>query len=172
MPKKMSKDVSDEMRAMMEADAAKGLENIRVSDRAFWLEYDGGQNNDWFNALEAIDKSTGKNKAALIKLLRSKHEPTAIVRLCIADLLERYEFSRPRGGQRAPAYDKTPAEQIIALAITAVETLTSRPHNLSVSKAVERVAPRFKLSVETLEIAYGGRRGSTQRAKARLRPPA
>jgi hypothetical protein len=135
-----------------------------VIDRAFWLCDDWGrvEGQDWIEALEAIDVRGDKSR--LIELLRSDMPLPDSSRRYLADLIERYELKRPRGGRSTPAYDRSGAEAMLLLAKEEIEY--ERRHNGKTTKqAIDEVAKALQLNSEIVRNFIEGRRGSSRRAK-------
>ena len=138
----------------LEQHAKKDFSKPLISELAFWLP----ENTDWelIEALYALDRCN--DKEPLIGLLRRRGGGNVF----LADLLERYTLRRKPGRyQRTPAYDKTPIEQRIAGAMMAV-----RKHGRSPAAA----ARYWGLDPDQLADALAGKRLSTRRMQARLRP--
>ena len=81
-----------------------------------WLE-PGGAIQPWIEALWEIDRRG--DKQTLLKLLRSKERMPHAARFYVADLIERYQLKRKRGGaaHQTPAYDRSPQEAKLLRAI-------------------------------------------------------
>jgi hypothetical protein len=142
-------------------EGGDGLENVRVSDRAFWL--DDRFTLHWADAIEAIDKDG--DKEPLKDLLKSEFELTPKARFFLADMIDRYQLKPKRGRKATPAYDRSRADRILELAIEDLFT-----HRGDIDTALKEVARRYNtygITEKKLKNAFEGRRGSTRRMKAR-----
>jgi hypothetical protein len=102
-----------DMRARLKADAGRGV-STKLVDTAFWLpDIDDPVIRPWYLALDAIgkavdnvdDKAQAKARAELAELLRGPIPERA--RQLLADLITCYQFTRPKGPPRIPAYQRS-----------------------------------------------------------------
>jgi len=150
---------------LIDKDASKGLSN-RLVDRAFWLG-DRTDLDDWIMALEAIDKRG--DKTPLLALLRSKRKLLDKVRSYLADLIDRYQFVKKRGGKLTPEYNRTENNAILELGIIQVKGLVKRGKR--VKDALEEISESLGVQLSTLESAHSGKHTSfRRRIKKRSRP--
>jgi hypothetical protein len=134
---------------------------------SFWLDDDQRERDGpWIDALEHIDRNG--DKEPLLALLRSEREPSRDVRVYLADLLERFELARPPHRPRNPAYDKSDAETMLALAKEFVRNL--RKSGMSFKDAVAMVASDSSIEENTLANYCDGRRGASRRREKRHPP--
>jgi hypothetical protein len=140
---------------------------IPWSRRAFWsdrklLELIG----PWVDAFEQVDR-TG-DKEPLLDLLTSGRQPPPEALFYFADLLRRYELTKPAHRPRAPAYDLTDIEAKLAHARSFVRAY--QRSGMSFADAVAMAAK--ECSVEEINLANhcSGRRGASNRKKKRLPP--
>jgi hypothetical protein len=82
----------------------------------------------------------------------------------LADLLEGCSFEKKRGGQGTPAYDLSDVERLLELAKNKVR---ERHSGTSVDEALDQASESFGIDRERLDLAYHGRRGSSNRLKKR-----
>jgi hypothetical protein len=121
----------------------------------------------WINALLDIDHR--QQKQQLINLLKSETAIPAEARWHIADLLERYNLKRPRGGKRTPSYDRSPAEERLTLAdVAARQYLAS---GISLEQSIQRAASSYEVDPETLHAFHAGRHSSARRINKRRLVP-
>jgi hypothetical protein len=146
----------------LEASAGRGLSQS-ISDNAFWLD-DDDRNRPWYEAFAAIDRK--RNKQPLLDLLRSK-KPTEVACWHLADLLDRHQLRKKRGAQTTPAYDRTPREAFLEMAIVAVR---DRNKGVSVKDAIAEAAKRYYLSENEISDAYHGRSSIRRVRKRQYRP--
>jgi hypothetical protein len=140
---------------------------IPVVDRAYWLDDDQRRRSGpWIDALEQVDKRD--DKGPLIALLKSQHELPCLARVYLADLIERYELTRPPHRPRTPAYDLSTAESRLTLAKEDVRAHQAR--GMSFKDAVETAAKDWSTGENKLATFCAGRRGSSRRMKKRTRP--
>jgi hypothetical protein len=156
-----SQELTPEQRAelarMDEEDAGRGV-SPHLVDRAFWLD-DDTSIEPWVTALDAVEKRG--DKGPLLDLLRSEYDLPREARAYLADLLERRQLKKKRGGQSVPAYDRTDTEQRLTLAIEDVRRL--RKSRVSVEAALDQVSKSHGIPLEVLATRYHGSRGSTRR---------
>jgi hypothetical protein len=146
---------------------APGKIFVPVRDRASWLDNDQLElMGPLIEALEQLDKRG--DKAPLVALLKSDRELPPDGRAFLADLIERYELRRPAHRQRAPAYDRTPAESRLAQAKESVQAY--RTSGMSVKDALAKAAKEHSIGENTLVNSWSGRRGSSRRKKKRHPP--
>jgi hypothetical protein len=121
---------------------------------------------DLVNALHALDKSAGANKAQLVKLLKSTGETRDTL---MADLLERYILKRPEGHQRQPVYSMTDKNAAFESARGEVAELQAvaklRGDRLSAADAVTRVAKERGIPRHKLDDYVNGRSRSRRKKK-------
>lgn len=130
-----------------------------MHDAAFWL---GDEFDPWVAALEAIDQLG--DKKPLMALLNSEHDLPQAARGHLANLLDRYQLKKKRGGQSTPSYDRSPAEAALICDVEAVNKLIK--NGMSVKDAVAEVAERRGPDyLVILGNAQHGSRGSTNRMK-------
>jgi hypothetical protein len=157
----------DEIERLSRRDAGMGSSD-KIVDCATWLP-DVDQNAGWYEALAAIDgrrqDKAPQDKAPLLALLRSDSELPATVRHHLADLLERHELRRRRGGQQVPSYDRSDAEAALHSAISQARDYVQ--NGMSVSDALEKAAESNCVDRDKLDNAYAGQRGSTRRVNRR-----
>jgi hypothetical protein len=120
----------------------------------------------WLSALLDIDKRG--NKKRLLQLLRSKTPIPAEARWHVADLLERYELRRPRGGRTTPSYDRSPAETLLEAANEAVSR--SREEGQTLNAAIEEHARLYGVDPKKLRDYRTGKYFSARRMKKRRLP--
>jgi hypothetical protein len=142
-------------------DASAGVSPDLV-DRAFWLD-DDTEIEAWVTALDDLDNRG--DKLPLLNLLRSGTVPSQQALAYLADMLERYQLKKRRGGQSTPAYNRTRADSKLALAINDVRRLVKR--GTSVKDALEKVSKSERIPLEVLASAHSGRRSSTRRMMKR-----
>jgi hypothetical protein len=138
-------------------DAGKGL-STRFSDNAFWLPNDVDEGV--IEALKLLDDSDGENKQPLIKILRQRgrmYPAHRDVYFYVADVLDRYQLKRKRGGQKTPAYDRTDVERRLEMAKSEIAN----------GKSLQQAAADWGLNPNALENFRLGKRGSTRRMKHR-----
>ena len=146
-----------------------GYESRPFLDRAFWLNIDPSS-EPWIEALVALDASAAGDKKPLnteplIKLLKSGQPPQEVC-IYLADLLERYQLKRIRGGNRAtPRYDLSKKNLEISAAIIEMRRLRAR--GLSYDDALQEAHKRYNVTMDQLTDAY--RRGSVRRRKRKPR---
>jgi hypothetical protein len=118
----------------------------------------------WMGALEAIDKLG--DKKPLIALLNSELDLPRKARGHLANLLDRYQLKKKKGGQSTPTYDSSPAEATLALDVEAVNKLIKNGTSSkdALAQVAERRGPDY---LEILGNAQHGSRGSTNRIKKR-----
>jgi hypothetical protein len=103
------------------------------------LDDDNSHLMEWVEAIYAIDKTTGANKAPLVKLLQSTGEKRDRL---VADLFERYDLKRPsKGRPRLPIYNMTDDDNLLHSASNAVKFLQGAGY--SRTDAVQRVDAEF-----------------------------
>jgi hypothetical protein len=120
-----------------------------------WLR-PGGKMQPWINALVAIDAR--RDNTDLVALLKSDKTIPGHARWHIADLLERHQLTRRRGGQATPSYDKSKQDMYLSWAADEVRTE---------DVTLEDAARTYGVSVESLALYLGGRHGSAHRMKKR-----
>lgn len=146
-------------------DAGKGLENLTVTEHAYWLDLEDAE---WVDVLEIIDKSMKENGSAntdrLIALLRSDIKITRNARGFLSDLLTRYKLEPigQKGRPRTPSYNRTLATRRLEAAAAAVR---ARGKSTSVKEAMNWAAKEHGVTVEALALHRQGRLGSTRRKK-------
>jgi hypothetical protein len=121
----------------------------------------------WLGALLDIDKRGDKKR--LLQLLRCKTPIPAEARWHIADLLERYELHRPRGGRATPSYDRSPAETLLE---AANEAVSLREEGQTLDAAIEENARLYGVDPKKLRKYRAGKRSSSRRMKKRRFPMA
>jgi hypothetical protein len=137
-----------------------------IHDVAFWL---GDEFDPWVAALEAIDKR--KDKGPLLALLKSDHDLPHAARVYLADLLDRYQLKRKKGGQSVAVYDRTDADRIFELANARANELIEC--GLTTEDACNKAAKDFgipdrgKDGVSMLLDFRAGKRGGSARMKKR-----
>jgi hypothetical protein len=104
-------------------------------------------------AMGLLDKSDGKNKAPLIKALK-RHDF-----VILADMVERYNFVRPRtqGRQRTPIYALTDQHM----------RLKKAKDEVKAGKTVKQAAAAWSLTPDVLEDYLANKRGSERRMEER-----
>ena len=117
------------IRKLLANSSGQGLSDA-VVDRATWLDDEETGPitpalEAWITALEAIDRKG--DKEPLLNFLKSNRELSRDARIYLADLLARYQLKKKRGGQTKPAYDRSEAEEMLALGINAVRYLVNPP---------------------------------------------
>jgi hypothetical protein len=127
-----------------------------LSDICFWLPHDVDE--VLVEALVALDASGGRNKKPLIAYLRERTDLGDLGKW-LANLLERYNLKRKRGGQETPAYDRTDIHRRMLLAEIAVEG----------GQTIEKAAADAGLKEEPFRDYLSGHRGSEQRMERRSR---
>jgi hypothetical protein len=120
----------------------------------------------WISALLAIDED--RNKKPLVDLLTSHTRLPRAARWHIADLLKRYELTRPRGGRSTPSYDLSPAETKLRWASDSADH--SIRNGMAADKAVELAAKTHGVKSKDLFNYRAGKYRSAWRMKSR-RPP-
>ena len=140
-----------------------------VHDVAFWLGDDTRAIDTWVAALEAIDKRD--DKEPLIAILKSEQVLPHAARVYLADLLDRYQLKRKKGGQSTAAYDRTDADRIFELANARANELIEC--GLTTEDACNKAARDFgipdrgKDGVSMLLDFRAGKRGGSARMKKR-----
>jgi hypothetical protein len=155
----------------MKETAGMGL-STRVVDNAFWLGNDTSADL-WIDVLDDIDNAQddaerNRQKQRLVDLLKSDHELSPLARYYLADLLERYNLKRPKGGRKVPAYDLSEIERRVALAISQVKNRDKK--KVTLAEAQRRAADSYRITLRSLKSAYEKPRGSARRMKERHRP--
>lgn len=151
--------------ADLEASKGLGLETVTIAHRAYWLPDDPAVRL-WANCLAEADKN--QSFEPIIELLKSKHPLPPAAQEMLVDFLRRHEPKRRRGGQSVPAYDRSPAEAILGIAVEEVRTLVRQGR--SVAEAITSVSKLYGVPEGVLENAYHGKRTSTKRMSKRRRP--
>jgi hypothetical protein len=112
--------LTEEQWREVEQDADKGMSNNKdFLDNAFWLPHDVDE--ELIEALRTFERSKGKGekkdkklfeqlRRPLIDLLRRRGNIPAYIAhrdvyFFLADLLDRHQLMRKRGGQQTPLYD-------------------------------------------------------------------
>jgi len=142
---------------LREQDAGQGV-STELRDNAYWLGH-ASIDDEWLTAFDVLD--TRGDKRPLVALLRKSKQPRDQQ---MADLLERYDLVRKRGGQRTPAYNRSKVEIKIDLALLYLRKL--RRQGVPKKEAITEAADCYRLRFEVLENAYEGKRGSRRREKA------
>jgi hypothetical protein len=144
-------------------------ENSALYKKAFWLDDPNSpwESLDWpwYIAMEAVDRR-GDKSLLIEKLLDGRFHVTPNVRLCLADLLSRYNLVPLPGKQRTPIYDVSGSDLTLLLAIE--EVRTHRRDGMPKAKAVEDVARSYDIDPQKLFDALDGKRGSLRRTRKRL----
>jgi hypothetical protein len=164
LPKKMLKKASAEMIAMMVADAGKGFENCPASDLHPWVvelpEFKRKNDDDWLDAIDAANKDPN-NKKPLLKLLLSNRALSPLTRYFLADLLNRYNFKKPRR-QQLPVYvmsDKALDEQEMVALVRKLYRTKKQP---TIRKAIDQVVEDYDIDSAKLEDDYKRQRNWVQ----------
>lgn len=147
---------------IMSQDPGKGVSDS-FADRAFWLKDIDPMEEPWLDALCAADDTRETHQ--LVTLLRSGATPSRRVMAFLANFLERHSLRRRPGKPPTPAYDLTPVEAALAMA---VDEVRSRRPGVSLNAAVTEAAQRRGLDEQTVLDAHRGRLGSIRRAHKRL----
>jgi hypothetical protein len=108
----------------------------------------------WVLALDAADHG---DRAPLCALLRSSDDLPAAARWYIADLIERYQWRRPKHRPRTPVYEMSVAEATMDMAVRAVRA----------GADPTAVAEEFEFDEVKLGNALEGKRGDERRARKR-----
>ena len=130
-----------------------------------WLR-PAGTMQRWIDALLSIDRHA--DVKPLVALLKSNSPIPKDARWYVADLLERYQLKRKRGGKRTPAYDRSEAETWLIWAKEAVNQMTQ--DGTRKADAIERAARTYGVDSETLRSFLAGKHSSARRI-AKRRPP-
>jgi hypothetical protein len=122
---------------------------------------------DLVNALHALDKSAGANKAQLVELLKSTGETRDAL---MADLFERYDLKRPkRGRPPRPVYSMSGNNAGFESARGEVAELRAaaklRGDRLPAADAITRVAEERGIPRGTLDAYVNGQSRSRRKKK-------
>src|SRR5262249_47821831 len=128
----------------------------------------GGQMQPWIDALMDIDFQGRGDKRRLLELLRSDTELPPEARWYLADLIERYELKRPRGGQRTPAYQRSDTDAKLSRASKSLREYVAQGRKLA--DVMGKVADTWGVDAYTLRNYHEGKHASARRMKKR-RPP-
>lgn len=135
-----------------------------MHDIAFWLGDDTSEIDPWVSALEAIDKR--RDKEPLIALLKSDRELSHEARAYLADLLDRYQLKKKRGGQSTAAYDRSPADRVLELGDARANDYIERD-GMTVERACNKAEKEFGIPDGFLIDFHTGKRGGSARIKKR-----
>lgn len=130
-----------------------------------WLEDDLTQ--AWIAALQAIDLHG--DKEPLIQLLKKNTEINAKAAWHLADLLDRYNLTKLRGGQRTPSYDYPPALRKLIQAQKYYKRYVAR--GMSKDRAFEQAASTCGVKEEQLRDLVSGKYASARRVQKRKPRP-
>jgi hypothetical protein len=117
----------------------------------------------WLNALETFDAG---DKSSLVNLMKSGYPLPNELLPHIGDLIDRWDFKRPRHKMRLPSYRLTPDE--IKWHATCNDVDDRLAAGLSLDDALAEVAAGRGVNVTTLREYHAKRRGRHRRAKARM----
>jgi hypothetical protein len=166
--RKSSKRKPRDIAAPVQRDpfAEYGDSSSRFSALVLSEIYDGNRKlEDLVNALHALDKSAGANKAQLVELLKSGETHDKLM----ADMLERYILKRPEGHQRQPVYSITDNNAALESARGEVAELKAaaklRGDRLLAADAVTRVAKERGIRRRTLDDSVNARSRSRRKKK-------
>ncbi len=139
--------------------SGEGSEHLTYTESAPWLDNIDPVAEPWVDAIAAMDQRG--DREPLLELLRPVVPPDAYPH--VADMLVRYQRrQRPR-----PSYDLPPKEAQLYVARNFARDLVR--DGASVQSALATAANAFGLPPERVAVAYGGKRGSMQRAMRKLR---
>jgi hypothetical protein len=140
------------------------VERIILETDHFWTEDELTQT--WIAALEAIDYRG--DKEPLIQLLKNT-EINATAAWHLADLLDRYNLTKLRGGQRTPSYDYPPALRKLIQAQKYYKRYVAR--RMSKDRAFEQAASTCGVKEEKLRNLVSGKYASARRVQKRKPRP-
>jgi hypothetical protein len=113
----------------------------------------------------------GGGSGPLLALLKSDSELPYAARVYLADLLDRYQLKKKRGGQSTAAYDRSPVDRILEAANARANELIES--GMTTEGAFEKAAKEFSIpdrgrdGVSLLYDFHTGKRGSSVRMKKR-----
>ena len=113
----------------------------------------------WLDALEAFDNG---DKAPMIELMMSGYPLPKSIIPCIGDLLDRYDFKRPSGAPRKPAYTMTAVDVELNSADAAVDELMATGE-WKLPDAVAEIAAQRGIPFSKLNEQHAGRRRSQRK---------
>jgi hypothetical protein len=129
-------------------------------ERTILFDDDDVRTDPWLDALEAFDNNG--DKAPLITLMMSGYPMPASIVPYIGDLLDRYDFKRPPGAPRKPAYTLTATDVALNSADAAVDELMATGE-WKLPDAVAQVAAQHGIPVSKLNEHHAGRRRSQRK---------
>jgi hypothetical protein len=148
---------------LMRAHAGKGSSD-KIVDRVSKYEGEDWRDRAWLLALQALDERG--DKAPLKALLRSDSEITPTIRGYLADLVER-GIALPGGGQRTPAYDYSPNELRLFLAVEDARNLIRR--GAEKKEALKKVAETYRVDVRSVKATLAGEQGNMRHIMKRMK---
>ena len=132
-----------------------------TSDGGFFIDPDIEK---WFSAFEAFENG---DKVALVALMKSGASIPDGVVPHLGDLIDRWDFIRPKHRMRIPSYQLTDADIAMNEMDCNVNYLVRSGKALA--DAIEEVAARWGIKETVLAEYHGKRRGPDRRVKARAR---
>jgi hypothetical protein len=118
--------------------------------------------NQWFDALDAFESG---DKSRLVKLMKSFYPIPKNMRPHIGDMLDRWDFVKPKHRMRVPSHRMTDDEIDLYQAVSEVDDLLEA--GKSAAEALDEVAKRRGLSVKKLKAGHAKQISRERRIKAR-----